>query len=169
MIVLLEKNEIKYAIELGKKRHNAKDISFRNAGTIKINSRFFLESINKQFYPHIIGVLGEMAYSKVYKKSMDTNIYAVRDGGEDFPGIEIKAITYFGNGEPELKIPKQEYKTRTKINTYVLVRVDKDDLSCVELLGKISRKEFDKKKISKQYSINYPENWVVPLSLMDIL
>ena len=167
MLIKLNEKETKLAINLGKKRHSAKHISFRNSGSIRINSGFFLESVDKQFYPHIIGVLGELAYSKICNESIDENIYSVRDSGEDFKGIEVKAITYFGSGEPELKIPKQEYKTRTKIETYVLVRINNQNLSNIEVLGKISRNEFDKRKVSKQYGANYPENWVVPLSMME--
>lgn len=169
MLIKLDKNDIVYAIKLGKKRHLAKNISFRNSGSIKINSGFLLEAIDKQFYPHIIGVLGELAYSKYCGEQIDSNIYSIRDSGEDFNGIEIKTITYFGSGEPELKIPKTEYKVRNKINLYVLSRIDSSKLYDVELLGKITKENFDKLKVSKQYNKNYPENWVVPLSKMEKL
>lgn len=115
MLIKLNEKETKLAINLGKKRHSAKHISFRNSGSIRINSGFFLESVDKQFYPHIIGVLGELAYSKICNESIDENIYSVRDSGEDFKGIEVKAITYFGSGEPELKILSRNIKPELRL------------------------------------------------------
>jgi len=168
MFINFSKDELNYAINLGTKRHSAKDISFRNSGRIKIQSDVVIESVDPQYYPHIIGVFGEMAYSKLIDEPIDTNIYAVRDSGEDFAGTEVKTITYFGSGEPELKIPHKEYKARN-VQTYVLARIDKKDLAKIELLGRISRNEFEKKRVSKQYGPNYPENWVVPLSEMERL
>lgn len=117
--------------------------------------------------PHFIGLLGEMVWSIHSGQVLDENIYAVRDGGEDFDGVEVKTITYFGNGEPELKIPVKEYTLRDKVSMYVLVRVDVKHPSSVEILGTISRDQFDLVKSKKKYGKYKPTNYTVPVSKME--
>ena len=93
-------------------------------------------------------------------QEIDKNIYPVRDPGEDFPNVEVKAITYTGKGEPELKIKKTEYEARDP-SLYVLVRINKEQLrlnNTVEILGTISKKSFDQFKIEKQYETNDCDN-----------
>ena len=109
-----------------------------------------------------------MAYAKFIGEKVDEEIYAVRDKGQDFNKVEVKTITYFGDGEPELKIKQKEFETKSP-EVYVLVRVNKKKLDSVELLGKISREEFDKNKIAKRYGRFNPDNWIVPLSKMEKL
>jgi len=159
--IKLTDNEVSHLKTLAHKRHYAKDSSFRDAGAIPTRGS---ES-------HFLGILGEYAWGKYINESIDIEIYDVRDSGEDFQNTEIKAITFESQGEPELKIPKEEFESRSNVFLYVLVRVKKDSSkkiipNNVEILGSISRKNFEKHKISKQYKKNYPENFIVPLSKM---
>jgi hypothetical protein len=157
MIIFLTKKEVSFAKKLAKKRHNAKNSFIRNRGILMKEGSIY--------DPHTIGLIGEMAYAKFTGEKIDEEIYAVRDKGQDFHKIEIKTITYFGEGEPELKIKQKEFETKNP-ETYILARVDKNKLSSVELLGEISREEFDKNKKAKRYGKFNPDNWVVPLSKM---
>jgi hypothetical protein len=160
MIINLTKEEVSFAKKLAKKRHNAKNTFIRNRG--------ILMKKGSVYDPHTIGLIGEMAYAKFTGEKIDGTIYAVRDKGQDFHKIEIKTITYFGDGEPELKIKQKEFETKSP-ETYILARVDKKKLLSVELLGKISREEFNKIKVAKRYGRFNPDNWVVPLSKMEKL
>ena len=160
MIIKLTKKEVSFAKKLAKKRHNAKNTFIRNRG--------ILMKEGSVYDPHTIGLIGEMAYAKFTGEKIDEEIYAVRDKGQDFNKVEVKTITYFGDGEPELKIKQKEFETKNP-EVYVLARVNKSKLSSVELLGKISRENFDKNKIAKRYGRFNPDNWIVPLSLMEKL
>ena len=122
-------------------------------------------SVDKQYMPHFLGLVGEYAWSKYSGEPVDEEIYSVRDGGEDFKGIEVKTITYTGKGEPELKITQKEYEARKKPKKYVLVRFDIKNQE-VEILGTITRYMFDKKKKKKKYGRYLPNNYVVPVSEM---
>ena len=169
MKIKLKKAELKYLFDLAKKRHDAKDPSFRNKSRImpkdKNESFEDLFKIDKQYMPHFLGLVGEYAWSQYSGESADEEIYDVRDGGEDFKGIEVKTITYMGYGEPELKITQKEYEERKVPNKYVLARFDMKNKE-VEILGTITRYMFDKKKKEKKYGQRLPNNFVVPVSEM---
>jgi hypothetical protein len=160
MIINLTKEEVFFAKKLAKKRHNAKNTFIRN--------RSILTKKGSVYDPHIIGLIGEMAYAKFIGEKIDETIYAVRDKGQDFHKVEVKTITYFGEGEPELKIKQKEFETKHP-ETYILARVDNKKLSSVELLGKISREEFNKIKVAKRYGRFNPDNWIVGLNKMEKL
>jgi hypothetical protein len=117
-----------------------------------------------------VGLFGEVAYAKLKGLKVNTLIYPVRDGGEDFKNIEVKTLTYFGPGQPELKIPLKEYNKRKPPLLYVLCRVDMKKPNRVEVLGEITRKDFDKKKVQKKYGDgHHPINYIVPLSQMILI
>tara|TARA_R100001377_G_scaffold85302_1_gene71401 strand:- start:2352 stop:2855 length:504 start_codon:yes stop_codon:yes gene_type:complete len=162
-VLKLTDDELAYCKELGVKRHMAKKPSFRNS-----------RNLRKQGFEgeiHMIGVIGEYAYHKVTGSKLDENIYATGDAGYDFEDdgskIEVKVSTY-GPVGTELKIPKKEYE-RIKPDQYVLVYVNKNNLKDVTVLGKISRKTFDKKKREKQYGPRYPVNYIVGAEELDAL
>ena len=169
----LNKKQLNYALELAMKRHDAKDESFRNKDTelFRNDSKSQMSDkfkVDFQYMAHFLGVIGELGYSLVTGEDVDEEIYAVRDGGQDFEGVEVKTITYMGAGEPELKIPVMEYERRTPPNSYVLVRFDLNRNE-VDVLGQITRSYFDEKKKKKQYGRNKPLNYIVPLSSMERL
>jgi DNA-directed DNA polymerase III PolC len=157
--VQIEPTELEDIKLIAQKRHNAKDKSFRNTGIL-------IPDPASVYAPHTIGLVGEFAWGKHTNQTIDEKIYDVRDDGQDFHNTEVKTITYFGAGEPELKIKQQEFASKTPA-LYVLTRVDKNDLTKVDLLGTISREQFDKKKESKQYGPHNPLNYIVKLSDMD--
>jgi len=164
MKISLNKKQIKKAIDLAIKRHDSKNKSFRSKGTlININEKKF-KDLDKQYLPHLIGIIGEMAWSIATKQTLDESIYSVRDPGEDFKDTEIKTITYFGEGEPELKIKVSEYENKIP-KLYVLIRFDMD--KTVEILGTITRESFDILKKKKKYGAGKPMNYIIPLSKMD--
>ncbi len=173
MKIKFTKDQIKFALELAQKRHNAKHIAFRNKdveefSNLNKNKLSDKLGVDKQYMAHYIGVMGELAWAIANKVEIDQNIYSVRDAGQDFEGIEVKTITYFGKGEPELKITKKEYEQRKPPKVYVLARiaVDKNE---VELIGKISREDFDTFKVEKQYGPNKPVNYVIPACIMETI
>ena len=157
--IRIEEDELAKIYSLAKQRHNAKDKSFRDTGILIPNPK-------SVYAPHTIGLLGEFAWGKHTHQLVDSAIYEVRDEGEDFKDTEVKTLTYFGKGDPELKIKKQEFLSKHP-SLYVLTRVDKKNLTKVELLGTISREDFAKKKREKRYSSNNPLNYVVSLADMN--
>ncbi len=167
----LTKKQLNYALSLAMQRHDAKHTSFRNKDT----DRFMNESkgslsdkfsVDKQYMAHFLGVIGELGYSLVTGESVDETIYSVRDSGQDFEGVEVKTITYMGSGEPELKITVKEYDKRNPPELYVLTRFNLKNNE-IDVLGQITRKEFDQKKVRKRYGARLPQNYIVPLSKMD--
>ena len=169
----LTKKQLNYALGLAMKRHDAKHASFRNKDT----DRFMNESkgslsekfsVDKQYMAHFLGVIGELGYSLVTGESVDENIYSVRDDGQDFDGVEVKTITYMGSGEPELKITVKEYEQRKPPELYFLTRFNLKKNE-VEVLGRISRRDFDEKKKQKRYGARLPLNYIIPLSKMEQL
>ena len=169
-------------IRLGVARHSAKAASFRNSGHIskvktsrknKAYDKFvkaFKEKMGvddenlHQYIPHILGVMGEYAYSEYAMLELDRQIYNIRDDGADFPGnIEVKTST-FAHGT-ELKITHKELKQRGVKDLYVLCFISEDDPFTVIVLGSITGEEFMEKKREKQYA-GGPLNWVVSLDDM---
>jgi len=175
--VKIDSEVLKDLVLVGKKRHEAKDISFRNQSK---HGRFqkyredtdvtvYGMTVTKRHIPHIAGVIGEYAYGKLIGEDIDREIYAVRDNGIDFKnGAEVKTSTFYsGNsGQTELKIPRKEYVERSP-SIYVLARLSSNILMKsppsikVEILGQISTKKFDSLKTEKQYIKGGPVNFVV--------
>ena len=158
----LTKEQIKFARDLAAKRHEAKDTSFRNSkrlhGNIKKTrvDHYVLDITHKA---HFLGVLGEMAYAQAVNEKIDTNIYEIRDKGFDVGEMEVKASTWM-NGDIELKVQKKHFETKFP-KKYILVRIDENNFNIIELIGEISREDFDKHKVIKQYRPNYPVNYIV--------
>jgi len=173
--ITITKKEINYILALAKKRHDAKSDNIKNTGILMDRD---LNNPVENYMPHFIGIVGEYAWAKYTNRCIDENIYKIRDS-EDFDGEEIKTITYYGFGEPELKIKITEFHCKEP-KKYILARTNKDKILKslinndekdidVELLGIISRDDFNKKKTKKQYGANNPLNYVVSLSNMNIL
>ena len=172
MQIKLTKKQITYCYDLAKQRHDAKHISFRNRDQImpehkqgEFETNF---KVDKQYMPHFLGVVGELVWSLYSGDKVDENIYSVRDGGEDFDGIEIRTLTYSGEGEPELKVKVSEYETRKPPKLYVLMHFDINS-RVASILGKITRESFEQQKIKKKYGRYLPLNYIVPLSKMEKL
>ena len=173
MNIQLNKEQLNYVVDLAIKRHDAKHSSFRNKDTKLFSNRAKTKiadkmDIDRQYMAHFLGVLGELGWAIATGDSVDEEIYAVRDGGEDFNGIEVKTITYMGSGEPELKIPVREYETRKPPKLYVLTRFDSSN-GIIQILGKITRENFDKFKVKRRYGVGKPMNYIVPASKMEKL
>jgi hypothetical protein len=174
-IIKLNKKEIDYVLSLAKKRHDAKPNNIKNSGILIDRD---ISNPLENYLPHFIGLVGEYAWAKYTKREVDENIYTIRDN-EDFNGEEVKTITYYGDGEPELKVKLKEYENK-KPNKYILARTDKIKILKalnsntqksidIELLGEISRENFDHNKVKKRYGMNNPMNYVVSLSKMNEL
>lgn len=172
-VIKINEKDVSKLLDLAKRRHDAKPNSIRNSGILIKRSEDPLEN----YLPHFIGIIGEYAWGSLTNKPIDEIIYRIRDS-EDFNGEEVKTITYFGAGEPELKIKIREFKEKTP-KKYILARINKDnvletlktgkDSIEVELLGQISREDFDSKKKIKKYGANNPYNYIVGLSEMTSL
>lgn len=157
MLITFTKKEAEEIAALGRKRHYAKDASFRN------NTQWHEGSARSM--AHEIGILGEAAYGKCAGLEIDRNIYEVRDDGMDFKDIEVKTVTYFGAGEPELKIPAEEWTGKHKdVKKFVLARLNPKDYTRVEVLGEISREQFDRIKTKKIYRPDGPLNYIAKAS-----
>jgi hypothetical protein len=170
-VIELTNDQVSECVSLGTSRHAAKHSSFRNKNrwNSRKTSKVGRHKIAAEFEPHILGVLGEMAWSLHSSQELDRNIYEVRDDGEDFPSLEVKTLTYFGKGEPELKIPVTEFVERDKVKIYVLARVDLKRPEEVELLGQIDRAVFNILKTKKKYGQHLPTNYIVKLSEMELI
>ena len=173
VIIEIQHSKVQELLQLAKKRHDAKPKNFRNSGILIKRSEDPIEN----YLPHVIGIIGEYAWGKHTGQPIDEVIYKVRDF-EDFNGEEVKTTTYFGSGEPELKIKIGEFKDKAP-KRYILARTDKTkalhalnsgaESIFVELLGQITREDFEEKKKVKKYGANNPFNYIVTLSLMEPL
>lgn len=95
--------------------------------------------------PHIIGLRGELAYSLITHKPIDTRIFSHGDD-TDFDGVEIKSSTW-PHPDIEIKIKQKEYFKKTPKH-YVLSRVVNNN---VTFIGCIRRLRFDYTKYSKSH------------------
>ena len=150
----LNNKQIKYALELAVRRHDATHTSFRNKDTqmfLNENKMKLSKEVKAdfQYMAHFLGVIGELGYAIATDQKVDEEIYSVRDSGQDFDGVEVKTITYMGYGEPELKITTKEYEQRTPPKLYVLTRFNIKNNE-IEVLGRITREDFDLFKKRKQ-------------------
>jgi len=181
--IRLNDSQIKDLVQVGKSRHEAKDISFRNVSNHGLFKKYrenkdinlYGYDVTQRHLPHIAGVIGEYAYGKLIGEDIDRKIYSVRDDGVDFKnGAEVKTSTFYsGLGrETELKIPKREYQERNP-KLYVLARLSSEVLAksppflMVEILGQISSDKFESIKEVKQYITGGPVNYIVRESLLD--
>lgn len=137
----LSEEERKLAKELGNKRNEAKDKSFRDKKILK-KGRPSGDS-------HVLGIAAEIAYAALTDQKINEEIYA-RGDEMDFDGVELKASTFKGKNIT-LKIPKKEYEIKNP-RIYVLARID-ENYTTVEFIGSISRRRFDKLKYDKRYTI----------------
>ena len=160
--VVLDDCQIEFARELAQRRHEAKNISFKNSGILTDTNKTTLVEkyiYDKRHKPHFLGLLGEMAYALVTGQQVDTKIYSVRDSGFDVGDVEVKTSTWRGP-TIELKIKQREFETK-RPSKYVLARADETTFNVIELIGHITRKDFDKFKIAKQYKPTNPVNYIV--------
>jgi len=181
--VRIDSRQIKELVQVGKNRHEAKDISFRNVSKhgnfekYKVNKpiNIYGQEVTQRHIPHIAGVIGEYAYGKLIGEDIDRNIYSVRDDGVDFKnGAEVKTSTFYSSSreETELKIPKKEYSERSP-KLYILARLSSEALKksppflVVEILGEISSSKFESIKEVRQYTAGGPVNYIVKESLLD--
>ena len=141
--------EIALAEELGRGRVSAKPKSIRN------NRSGFHGENDDRAYPHILGAMMEIAYSRITGKRLDERLLA---GGDkcDFDGVETKSSTWVGP-DIELKVDQCEYIRKLPV-AYCLGRVSKR-YDFVEFIGSISRERFDIIKSPRQHK--YTPNWVV--------
>ena len=171
--ITITKKEIDYILALAKKRHDAKPNNIKNTGILIDRD---VNNPVENYLPHFIGIVGEYAWAKHTNRCVDEDIYEIRDS-EDFDGEEIKTITYYGHGEPELKIKVTEFDSK-KPKKYILARTNKEKILKaltanaensieIELLGVISRDDFNTNKIKKRYGFNNPLNYIVGRSKMN--
>lgn len=140
------------AKSIGRTRSDAKPDGVRD------ESPYYYREKDDPAYPHIIGATGEIAYARVIGGEIDMRIMSKGDQ-YDFPGgIEVKTSTWEGD-DIELKAQVRLYEKKVP-NKYVLVRVYKD-LTTAEILGEITRKQFDRVKTKKNYG--HEDNWIVGL------
>jgi hypothetical protein len=161
MKVLLNDRQIEMARELAQRRHEAKDIFFKNKGRLAVAKKTLVDEYiyDKMHKAHFLGLLGETAYATAVGKKIDTNIYSVRDTGADVNGAEVKTSTFLGAGV-ELKILQKEFEIKSP-KKYILARLNENRFNEVELVGEISREDFAKHKTIKQYGPNNPINYIV--------
>lgn len=162
MRVVLEDHQIEFARELAKRRHEAKSISFKNSGILTDTNKTTLVEeyiYDKRHKPHFLGLLGEMAYALVTNQKVDTKIYSVRDSGFDVGNVEVKTSTWNGSNI-ELKIKQREFETKCPAK-YVLARANETNFNVIELIGQITREDFNRFKIAKQYKPTNPVNYIV--------
>jgi len=128
--------EIATSQGIGRARCNAKPVD------VRAHQSGWHRGNNDRSYPHQIGAHGEHAYSKHFRKKMDDSLKAGGDSGDfDNGDVEVKTTT----GNPKLMVRVREYaKKRPK--KYVLAKLDVGDWSKVELVGEITREDFDKHK-----------------------
>ena len=165
MKVILNDCQVEFARELAKNRHEAKNISFKNSGILTNTKKTTLVEeyiYSREHKPHFLGLLGEIAFASTTGQKIDTKIYSVRDTGFDVGNVEIKTSTWMG-GDIELKIKKKEFEQKHP-DKYVLARIEENKFFIVELVGQISREDFDRYKSIKQYKPNNPVNYVVGMN-----
>lgn len=136
MIVNLTIKEVADAIALGKARQGAKKELWAN------NDAGFHKGVKGREFPHIVGLLGEIAFGKLIGKEINRELYALGDCGWDFNGIDIKTTLYQGK---DLGLFIKEKDLQKKCDYYILARTS-TDYRKVTFLGYTSKEYFLKYK-----------------------
>ena len=84
MKIKFTKEQIKFALDLAKKRHDAKHISFRNKNVAEFNNSNKLNlssklNVDNQYMSHYIGIMGEMAWAIANNQQIDEKIQELFD------------------------------------------------------------------------------------------
>ena len=90
------------------------------------NHKFGYPSKAKHFNAYV-GNVGEMAYSKYTGLPVNFTLTprGQGDGGEDFPGVQVKTNTWMGDNK-QIKVSlKDKSLTNRKVKSYVLVCFNK--------------------------------------------
>tara|TARA_R110000803_G_scaffold110897_1_gene179353 strand:+ start:489 stop:959 length:471 start_codon:yes stop_codon:yes gene_type:complete len=126
-----------------------KDLAMKRSGSV--NHAETKNSINcfkemPGWHRHYVGALGEMAYSIYSGKEIDTTTIGRGDDGTDFDnGVDVKTST--SKYKPNLLIFKKQFERKFAKN-YVLAWLK---LPVVELIGTISRDDFNEHKEIKNF------------------
>jgi hypothetical protein len=124
---------------------------------------------------HVIGMTAEAAVAQYFGVDVDERIFHNKgDDGKDlilpdpFRVTQVKSTTYWS--EPWLRAEIEHDKEY--IDTYMLVYVDKEDLSCVWIVGWLPRSEvikLPKKQLVKGGPMNYvaAEKELMPVNPID--
>lgn len=112
---------------------------------------------------HQLSLVGELAIHLVTGLPLDERTYDWGDDGFDHVDkyghtYETKTSTYSGGGI-ELKVPAAEW-ARKVADVYFLVRGDREFM-WADIIGRISRAEFELVMQSKQYRPDGPVNYIV--------
>lgn len=83
----------------------------------------------------VMGKLGELAYGRTIGREPSWFINPVNDGGEDFPGINVRARGLSADAlyPPQLLVPPEDLATHLATRVFVLVAVNLDDLKAAPL------------------------------------
>lgn len=135
----LTQGMIDIAWDLARARCGAKDPETRRKDTWNQKDRA---------YPHFLGLTGEIAVATFYGLSVDRSIHAHGDMA-DFGDVEVKTSTWM-MPDIELKVKINEFYRKCP-EFYILSRIDPSSKAYVDLMGFISRREFDRRKREKRY------------------
>lgn len=136
--VNMSQREVYEAIQIGRARQAAKDERWAN------NDAEFHVGIKDRSYPHIIGVLAELAFAKITGLSFNKELYSKGDAGADFGDIEIKATT-FGGPTPLLIVKDGDLAKGKVAKIYVLAQID-EHYRYVRFVGWTTLKQFRAKR-----------------------
>jgi len=142
MTITLTKEQIEFAKDLGYKR----SASMNHANTKNSHNPY---KNKPNWHRHIVGALGEVAYSIYSGEVVDTTTLGRGDEGFDFKNkTDVKASDI--NTKPNLILGVENFK-RKYAEIYVLAWVK---LPEVELIGYINRNDVIKESIIKNFGFN---------------
>ncbi len=104
--------------------------------------------------PHLVGLCGEIAYSRRTGQDIDRRILSKGDHA-DFTGVEVKTSRWAGR-DIELKVKQYEYQKKHPVG-YVLARLHRPFK--VEFIGSIFREDFERFKYARKHTTIL--NWCV--------
>lgn len=93
---------------------------------------------NERWYPHFIGLLGEIAFSRIYKLPINLDVSSKGDT-IDFGQIEVK--TRCSKDRNPLLIVKEREIEKKSPSSFFLMRLD-PSFEEAEVLGAVSKQDF---------------------------
>jgi len=156
IVVELTDEEVDDHHSLATKQCNAKEDGIRENDS-GYHRNHTMSDKNDRALPHRIGMIGALAYAKYMGVGVNREVYTNHGDTIDFDGTEVKTSTWM-KSNVELKVKVKEYKKKIP-RKYVLARVNPANWRRVELMGEISRSEFDIKKRRRNYGNE--DNWIV--------
>ena len=161
MIYQLTQHDLDLALSVARERTWTKTAGYENffGG---FHSKDKSSFASKRYYPHYLGLLGEIAYARQFEEPLDLTFKKRGDKGYDFRNrVEVKTRKC-KDKNPYLMVRKNDF-IRKPARKYILCRLEPPEeelkFTHVEFMGFITYEDFKRK--GEELEMPGRTNWVI--------